>query len=374
MPDHIYAVPGNVVATSDRLAVGRVAATLLSDRGLPVAVSAVDGRYHVLRLPGFLGASLASDPVSLAVSPDGRQLAYTWQGALPERSGAHVPSGIRVVDTATGRIRSYPVPGGVGATCGALSWSENALYLVSLCTIDNTLDQHGDSGVENIERLSMVDGSVGEVPMPYQDGGLAVANNGDVADASGDTIYFWSNASSLHSAPVPHQFQVTLPHGAAPATSVQIENSQVATGSVTVVAGSSILRGRPGITSGAFGLRHWTTLARAGVQGNDAVILGEVRPGVTAVMISEPGGNHVVTFGPSGSRVSRVEVDGSPHLSDYSFATALLQSPTRSTPKPDWPIDWRSYTTPFIVALVLLAGLGLVFVRLFRARRKRAGQ
>ena len=56
--------------------------------------------------PGFLGGIAAGQrraSVGLALSPDGRQLAYAWAGPAPRSDAVPMPSGIRVVDLELGR-------------------------------------------------------------------------------------------------------------------------------------------------------------------------------------------------------------------------------------------------------------------------------
>lgn len=148
MPSVIHPVPGRLehvsegadetwkraVAETD-LAVGRVSVAFASGidgKTLPVVITAADGRYHLLRLPGWLGTSLAayqSGTPALALSPDGRQLAWGWY----DRStfGAEtVSAGVRVVDLESGRVRTITLSGGRGVAVGSVSWSPDSRWLV----------------------------------------------------------------------------------------------------------------------------------------------------------------------------------------------------------------------------------------------------
>ena len=145
LPDHLYAVPERMSArgndddtwlreevTSD-VAVGRGAAAWLTSEGLPVVVGATDGRYHLLDLPDFSGnnwlmVSGLPGP-ALALSPDGRRLAYSWATFGPDAATKPIPSGVRVLDLESGAIREIPLPGEEGTAVEALGWSADSRWL-----------------------------------------------------------------------------------------------------------------------------------------------------------------------------------------------------------------------------------------------------
>lgn len=146
LPDHLYAVPERMSArtgddneawlrdevTSD-LTVGRAAAAWLTPDGLPVVVDALDGRYHLLDLPGFSGnnwvTSIGLHPATIALSPDGRLLAYSWATFGPDAATKPIPSGVRVLDLESGAIREIPLPGEEGTAVEALGWSADSRWL-----------------------------------------------------------------------------------------------------------------------------------------------------------------------------------------------------------------------------------------------------
>lgn len=117
------------------LAIGRASVAFASDIGgktLPVVITATDGRYHLLRLPGWLGASLAayqSGTPALALSPDGRQLAWGWYDRSTFGAEA-VSAGVRVADLESGRVRTIALSGGRGVAVGSISWSPDSRWLV----------------------------------------------------------------------------------------------------------------------------------------------------------------------------------------------------------------------------------------------------
>ena len=98
------------------LAVGAASVAIANPTGAFV-VTADDGAHHRLDLPGF-DPSVYDDAevrrsgmVGLRLSPDGTRLAYGWHAPLPEQTGQQhgfVPSGVRILDLRTGRIRGVP--------------------------------------------------------------------------------------------------------------------------------------------------------------------------------------------------------------------------------------------------------------------------
>lgn len=144
LPGHLYPVPERMWArgaddawlrdevTSD-VAVGQAAAAWLTPEGLPVVVDATDGRYHLLDLPGFSGnnwiTAVGLHPPAIALSPDGRRLAYSWATFGPDAATEPIPSGVRVLDLESGAIRQIPLPGEDGTAVEALGWSVDSRWL-----------------------------------------------------------------------------------------------------------------------------------------------------------------------------------------------------------------------------------------------------
>lgn len=116
------------------LAIGRASAAFAAQGAtgsLPVVVGASDGTYHYLDLPGWLGAGTLNDtsgPSGLALSPDGTQLAYAWWDPTAPLD-APMPAGVRVVDLASGEIRTITLDGSNGVRVRALSWSPDSRWL-----------------------------------------------------------------------------------------------------------------------------------------------------------------------------------------------------------------------------------------------------
>ena len=113
---HGVAGDGGLRLESD-LAVGQATAVVTNDTDVFV-VTAADGAYHRLRLPGYDPAlhdgslndeleEFDGERPGVALSPDGRRLAYAWHAPIATDVPAweedyHVASGVRVVDLTTG--------------------------------------------------------------------------------------------------------------------------------------------------------------------------------------------------------------------------------------------------------------------------------
>ncbi|MDO7868453.1 hypothetical protein [Nocardioides jiangxiensis] len=116
------------------LAIGRGAMAFGSGQSVyePVVVTAADGVYHPLELPGWYGnttAGFSESNVPLALSPDGARLAWAWADLdAPQRSP--VPSGIRIGDLRTGHVRTIRLVGRDGIVVGAIAWSPDGRWLV----------------------------------------------------------------------------------------------------------------------------------------------------------------------------------------------------------------------------------------------------
>lgn len=145
VPDRLLAVPERMSdrendgswmrdeVTDDPTVVGVGAAAWVTDQGLPVVVDAERGGYHLLDLPDFAGnnesfARGLGNPV-VALSPDGRELAYGYAVFGPDSDTEPIPSGVRVVDLTTGELREIPVPGHEGTAVDRIAWSPDGSWL-----------------------------------------------------------------------------------------------------------------------------------------------------------------------------------------------------------------------------------------------------
>lgn len=147
LPDHLHAVPefldrrtgpgdagwSGGERIESRLDVGRAAVAFLTPGGLPVVVGATDGAYHLLALPDYQGNNrFATDGLvhpTVALSPSGRYLAYSWATFGPDADTEPIPSGVKVLDLTSGGITGYRLSGEEGTAVEAIAWSPDERWL-----------------------------------------------------------------------------------------------------------------------------------------------------------------------------------------------------------------------------------------------------
>lgn len=150
VPSTIHGMPGRLVTESsadtmevawdDRIVetdldIGRASVAFLGGyRGeLPVVITADDGAYHPLSLPGWIGAgrinsSWFGEGLPLALAPDGRSLAYAWWDPTAPLDRP-MPAGVRVLDLETGDLRTISLYGGNGVRVETIVWSPDSRWL-----------------------------------------------------------------------------------------------------------------------------------------------------------------------------------------------------------------------------------------------------
>lgn len=127
IPSTVRGIQGDGgLALETDLAVGPASVAIANQSGAFV-ITAADGVYHRLRLPGFDPTAFDGDQPGLALSPDGTRLAYGWRAR--ERVGT------RVLDLRTGRLRTLPEgPPDVhdlpAVRTNGYGWSPDGRYLV----------------------------------------------------------------------------------------------------------------------------------------------------------------------------------------------------------------------------------------------------
>lgn len=153
VPDTLYGVPTWLAESEDgrythaddleqdlSIGVGAIAYVQSaedSNTAVPVVVDADDGDYHPLDLPDFIGL----DPYwengydednghhPVALSPDGRHLAWAWGRGRSAPEEGPVPSGVRVADLTTGNITQW----GLGTlSCPTTTCEDRGVYVTDL--------------------------------------------------------------------------------------------------------------------------------------------------------------------------------------------------------------------------------------------------
>lgn len=115
LPDRFYEPSPWLPSTEDAGPLGRVSAVLGSSNGRLAGVSATDGEYRYLDLPGWSVADDTWGSNQVALSGDGRFLAY-WA-----RDGQEVV-GLAVYDTESGTSRTWSLRSRYGIGVNGLTW------------------------------------------------------------------------------------------------------------------------------------------------------------------------------------------------------------------------------------------------------------
>lgn len=374
VPKTIWLVPERLVQNDDNvgwdprvaetdLAIGRGAVALPSGgRGeLVTVITAADGRYHPLELPGYLRAGLINsdnERAPLALSPDGTRLAYGWWDPTAPLDKP-MPAGVRILDLLTGKITTVDLVGGNGMRVKSISWSPDGRWIGWLAekTASWTPMSAGSRGGPVAGRISPA-GAVSYLSPALNDAtSVAISPAGVLAVQDNDKILTWDGDRRTR-----HQWSED-PGGAVTAFSP---------------AGRSLA-----LTSGVLGDRFavansdWTARVALLPDGftderADLTPLGWLDEQTVVVLaspskIAEGSRLALVTFAPDGGAGYRFvgRVDGHAPIG-LSVATDLLKADRTTVvrPEPDWP--WSS-ERKWKVGLLAVAALLIAF-RLVRRR------
>ena len=357
MPSVIYPVPEHVTETRERnLAIGPVAASFYDHDYEPVLISAVDGSYHRMDLPGPTFEAENLEGSSLALSHDGTKLAFTWRGRLPRFSGQHIPSGIAVADLETGEVQRFARPGGKGVRAENIRWSPNDRYLGYWLLVRRVWDTDSSSSrVFRNERLDLTTGRATTFP---RRAGLAVSSDGRVPVVDAGPVGWWDPDQRPHLTRLRAELPSDTDAGAAAwspsGDRVALGASGTGRARMTVLDTRSDRDGavREIGPRGHYEVSGW-------LDGSRVVALHAGPDAQTSTLRIVNVDRH------TSSTVVRIE----DHWSNgYSFASNLLVGPTREFPEPDWPVDWPS-VAPRVVTAALILAVGLALFR--RSRRAR---
>ncbi|HSE08645.1 MAG TPA: hypothetical protein VLB29_08255 [Nocardioidaceae bacterium] len=356
MPSRVHAVPEHLdgerpdgtwsYPRAETLEIGVAAVVFTTSGYAPVAVSALDGEYHLLDLPGHERMSgFRFEDGSFALSPDGRRLAYTWnKPASDVDAEVYVPSGIRIVDLLSGEVESHQVREGFGVFAHGFAWSPNGRYLTYNMQIANT-SQSGTSGTRNffVERLDTRTGErLKASGLPMTEVAPAVTDAGTVVTGTGTTLLTWQ----------PDQGRETIDLQQSPRWRGSLTGFGAVPGEEKVYASAGLEYSR--IFVGRLDSPFSFQRLAGGMRWLSPV--GPVDADSQAVLEETELGTSLWTSGPAHVRSGvLVEIEGAGGA-HYSFATTLLQRPTRDFPAPQWPMS----TTQKAVRGAILVGVALI--------------
>lgn len=395
LPSAIYDVPDRLVkgpesptnevewdsriAETD-LAVGRSSVAFLAgDYGfMPVVITAADGRYHPLALPGWLlagtiNAAWFGDGMPLALAPDGRSLAYAWwdPDAPLDRP---MPAGVRVLNLQTGVLRTISLYGGNGVRVETIAWSPDSRWLAWRGKETKSWTPMSSGGGRLVAGRIAPDATTSEA-LPQSNTGslsLTISSEGRVAWLAGGRLAVWDGGERLNwrKASSPNGLEeVTGPAAWAP------DDDVIAFGSMEPMGGVVLVDSRA--ATNELGLTVPPQPANTNVRVVQPLGWIDATHFLMAVQQNHPDGNQVSLAIRSAplprGKDAVVTTTDFQSLTSLSVAVDLitdLDHPTNDFPEPDWP--WSTERKLVVGALaVIAAGLAVYLLKAAVRRRRR---
>lgn len=378
VPSHLYGVPERLTAKDGQgrwvgpietdLAIGTSSvAWQTTVGGPPVVITAADGAYHLLALPGFLGNDLGWSGLgpALSLSPDGRWLAYAWSaGTLGSGSGA---SGIRVVDLESGKLRTIPLESDqLGTLVLQITWSPDSRWIA----------WYGGTAVSANSLHGSVRGVIAPgatlslgLPSPRDAAtAMAVDDSGRVAlVTSGRTLLVSSEGATTR---LPARLPPAVSMAGEPTRATFSPDGRLSLPSPGRAPGATVLDLSTGrVLSHPFpdGVYPGTATVQPLGWVDDDHVVAEVTPWQGG----RSSDSQVVVMTPTRNRTStyRIVTHSDPTVPEKFSVAVDLMSPdhyTEDLPAPDWP--W-SPERKMLVALGSIAAAGLVAWMVYRRLR-----
>jgi WD40-like Beta Propeller Repeat len=407
------------------LAVGPASVAIANQSGAFV-ITAADGVYHRLRLPGFDPTAFNDNQTGIALSPDGTRLAYGWRATKSAGSASGPMVGTRILDLRTGALQKIPADPvwvadkNLGVATYGYGWSPNGRYLAFEIRTKNPDAANGHlyigfdptpgaryrSAPHGPSTPFFLYGSdarllAGSKPMTLADP-QHVARAGERDPAEGPFLVFGGTVKDgviFDPFPLPGDADWNVGRFTPDGRRILLQPDRVGTG-LLLVTDSNPLSGRHSATPLPLHLADWPDGAKIDV-------LGWVGPDHALAMINrgtgtdtwEPNGELILVDVSSvpGAAVSDIPVDfkvvgkvepGDP-ASTYSFAIdfATVDTPTRdfdnasstqkSDPNRDGALPSQDRSEGDTTQLVTLTAAGLIVLAaislaLARSRRKRS--
>lgn len=371
VPGQIWGVPERLTThrpdgswssdlVQDDLAIGPGAVAYVTPGGLPVVIGAGDGRYHLLDLPGFLGNSAVtrSNEIGLALSPDGRRLAYAWAGPAPASDGLGRPSGVRVVDLETGTVRTIRVGGSAQAVVvDSLTWSPGSSWLVWRGRVatkwtDTTLTSRGSA----TGRIAPGVSTSQDVPVDGPEPLVAVADDGVVSLLTPTRLTTWDG----------RELRRARLRGSQPVSTAAISPS----GDRAVVGSGPMRDGIWSVDLTNTKATQHPYPARLYPDGADNRPLGWIDDDLLVALVSPRSADgaglarQLVVTTPQRSKTSTYRIVGriDTGVPDSLSVAVDLMSLSRSTverPEPDWP--WSNARLSLTIGLGVAGALALLY-------------
>lgn len=388
VPSRVYLVPDRLTGSDERgrptgpvesdLSVGTSSVAYMTQSGIPVVVTARDGRYHLLDLPGFVGESPTSFATllggGLTLSPDGRSLAYAYADGY-DAAGTPTATGIRVLDLGSGHIRTIELPPfGEGTAIRQIVWSPDSRWLAWMGQVA-TFWRSGSArfGAEHRGRINPGSATSQELTGPTDSAtSIAIDDRGTVAMLATNRLWLafvggrvqvrhvHQPGKVLYGDDPPQMTFDTSGHRLALATTLPGHQAYLLTTKLHVGVRRLPPVGGDGASVQPLG---WLDAA------DGPVSVSEVRPHQGDTILD---GRIVLTRwgdGRSSTVVARVDdLINNP----VSIAVDLMTvaQPTYDFPAPDWP---GSDQRRVIMTCLVIGGLGLGWLGLaLAARRRRA--